>query len=217
MLKYFGSKIEKFWNFGLFQKILFFTTKIFFSKKNFWSWKIGFWEKAKISKFFNFWPKIFQQQQMLKTLNFFSELQIYSKTCKKILGPILNKNTSQKNSWGGKGLSPPQRVNVRFKRDWHKKFFFVKHEEKDQNLIWSESISRWDIILRGYGTQFHLHIKQKGTNLKFRVSCFQENYHDYVVDIIAILESFSHSKKKGIGYDRVQAKKPFFIFFLFSF
>ena len=34
---------------------------------------------------------------------------------------------------------------------------------------------------------------------------------------IAILKSFSHSKKKGIGYDRVQAKKPFFIFFYFLF
>ena len=33
-------------------------------------------------------------------------------------GPILNKNTSQKNSrGGGKGLPPLQRVNVRFKRD----------------------------------------------------------------------------------------------------
>ena len=43
---------------------------------------------------------------MLKTLKFFSELQIYSKTCKKNFGgPILNNNTSQKNS-RGKGPSP---------------------------------------------------------------------------------------------------------------
>ena len=43
-------------------------------------------EKAKMSKFFNFFPEISETTKlMLKTLKFFSELQIYSKTCKKIL------------------------------------------------------------------------------------------------------------------------------------
>jgi len=53
-------------------------------QNNFWSWKIGFWEKGKISKNFEVF-KIFQKQQMLKILKFFSEVQIYSKTCKNIL------------------------------------------------------------------------------------------------------------------------------------
>ena len=84
----------------------------FFETKHFWSWKIGFLEKAKISKFFNFWPKIFQQQQMLKTLKLFSELQIYWKTCKNILvDPSWIKISSEK--FQGEGKRPfPQRVTV---------------------------------------------------------------------------------------------------------
>ena len=114
-------KILKFWPFP---KTLFFTTKIFFFKKKFLVVKNRVFGNAKISKFFNFWPKIFQQQEMLKTLKFFSKLQIYSKTCKKILAdPSWIKIPLRKNP-GGKGPSPPrpQRVNVRFKRDWHKMY-----------------------------------------------------------------------------------------------
>ena len=36
------------------QNPIFHDQKLFFSKNKFWSWKIGFWEKPKISKFFNF-------------------------------------------------------------------------------------------------------------------------------------------------------------------
>ena len=49
-----------------------------------WRWW-NLLKSSQILEVFNFWPKNFQKQQMLKTQKFFSELQIYSKTCKKIL------------------------------------------------------------------------------------------------------------------------------------
>ena len=104
-------KILKLWPFP---QTLFLTTKNFSLEKK------GLWEKAKISKFFNFWPKIFQKQQMLKTLKmFFRTTNLLENMQKNFGGPILNKNTSQKNSRGKRPLFP-QRVNVRFKSDWHK-------------------------------------------------------------------------------------------------
>ena len=52
--------------------------------------------------------------------NFFRTTNLLENVQKNFGGPILNKNTSQKNSRGGKKgpfPPPPQRVNVRFKRD----------------------------------------------------------------------------------------------------
>ena len=104
-----GQKLKNFEILAFSKNPIFHDQNFFFSKKHFWSWKIGFWEKAKISKFFNFWPKIFQQQQMLKTLKIFSELQIHSKTCKKILvDPSWIKIPLRKiPRGGGKGPFPP--------------------------------------------------------------------------------------------------------------
>ena len=86
---------------------IFHDQKFFFEKTIFGREKIRFLEKAKTSKLFNFLPKIFQQQQMLKTLKCFSELQIYSKTCKKHFGgAILNKNNFQKTSKVEKDFPP---------------------------------------------------------------------------------------------------------------
>ena len=90
-------------------EILAFSQNPIFHDQNFFLQKNFLVVKNRVlGKFFKFWPEIFQKQQILKTLKFFSELQIYLKTCN---WHILNKNTPQKNSRA-------QRVNVQFKCDY---------------------------------------------------------------------------------------------------
>ena len=62
---------------------------------------------AKIFQFLTQNMKISQQQQMLKTLKFFQNYKFTRKHAKNFGGPILNKNTFQKNSWGGGRAFPP--------------------------------------------------------------------------------------------------------------
>ena len=74
-----------------------FWTKKFFSpleSQKKWTHNPIFWKKLKFDLFLrvlNFWPKISKKQQMLKTQKIFSELQIYSKTPKKILVTLRRK------------------------------------------------------------------------------------------------------------------------------
>ena len=60
---------------------------------------------------------------------FFKTTNLLENMQKNFGGPILNKNTSQKNSWGGRAF-PPQRVNLGFKRDWHKMGNKITTEKK---------------------------------------------------------------------------------------
>ena len=113
-----NEKIMKFWPFS---KTLFFTTKNVFFKKTFLVVKNRVFEKGQNFKIFQFLTQnisattnVENPKKFFRTTNWLENMQ------KNFGGPILNENTSQKNSRGGKGASPPQRVNVRFKRDWHK-------------------------------------------------------------------------------------------------
>ena len=96
--------------------------------KKFWSEKIFFSHKKKFSKmlefccFFKekiFWPWILKKRKMVKVPKMLSELQICTRTAKKIFRHLRAREVPLSKILGGGGKSwdspPPQRVNVRFK------------------------------------------------------------------------------------------------------
>ena len=66
------------------------------------------WNQAKFWKFSIFDPKIFKNNKCWKLKKFFPNNKFTRKHAKNFGGSILNKNTSQKNSRGGKGPSPKE-------------------------------------------------------------------------------------------------------------
>ena len=79
------------------------------------------WNQAKFWSFHFLTQKFSKTTNVENSKNFFRTTNLLENMQKNFGGPILNKNTSQKNSRGGeRAFPPPLRVNVRFKRDWHK-------------------------------------------------------------------------------------------------
>ena len=93
------------WKILAFFKNPIFHDQKFFLKKNFWSWKIGFLKKAKIFQFLT--QNISATTNVEYPKKFFRTTNLLENMQKNFGGPILNKNTSQKNSRGERAFLPP--------------------------------------------------------------------------------------------------------------